>query len=169
MRIATLNGLPEVEARAALERCCGSGRWVDAMLVARPWPDREALFAAAERAADALGPDDWREAFAHHPRIGDRAALERRFAGTAAWAADEQRGAAAAPAALLDALEDGNRSYEERFGHIFIVCATGLTAEDMLSRLRARLTNDRERELAIAADEQRRITRLRLQKLLEEP
>lgn len=168
MRVESLNALPGPAARAALERCCGAPRWVEAMLAARPYADRDALFAAAERAADALAPDDWRAAFAHHPRIGDRAALERRFAATATWAADEQRGAAVATPAVLDALERGNRAYERRFGHIFIVCATGLSAPEMLSRLTARLSNDPDRELANAAREQRSITRLRLAKLLEE-
>ena len=125
------------------------------------------MFAHAERIADALTPNDWREAFADHPRIGDRAALRRRFA-TAAWAADEQRGAATAEEDVLDRLADGNRRYEERFGHIFIVCATGLTAPEMLARLHARMSNDPARELAIAAGEQRAITRLRLTRLLEE-
>ncbi|HET7226394.1 MAG TPA: 2-oxo-4-hydroxy-4-carboxy-5-ureidoimidazoline decarboxylase [Candidatus Eisenbacteria bacterium] len=168
MRIESLNALPDDAARAGLARCCGASRWVGAMLAARPYADRDALFAAAERAADALGPDDWRQAFAHHPRIGDRAALERRFASTTAWAADEQRGAATAAPGTLDALAEGNRAYEARFGYVFIVCATGLGAREMLSRLNARLCNDPERELAIAADEQRKITRLRLAKLLEE-
>jgi 2-oxo-4-hydroxy-4-carboxy-5-ureidoimidazoline decarboxylase len=168
VRIERLNTAPEPDARPALERCCGARRWIDAMLAARPWADAEALFASAERAADALDPDDWREAFAHHPRIGDRAALARRFATTAAWAAHEQHGAAVASSDVLDALAEGNRAYEQRFGHIFIVCATGLTAPEMLAMLRARLTNDPARELAIAAGEQRKITRLRLAKLLEE-
>lgn len=168
VRIEALNCMPDADAGAALSRCCGASRWVDAMLAARPYADRAALLAAAERAADTLGPGDWREAFAHHPRIGDRDALARRFAATAAWAADEQRGAATAAPATLDALEQGNRAYEARFGYIFIVCASGLSAPEMLSRLNARLPNDPERELAIAAQEQRSIARLRLAKLLEE-
>ncbi len=168
MTLEALNQLPAGEAERAFERCCGAARWVEAMVGARPFASRDALFAAAERAADALAPDDWREAFAHHPRIGDRDALQRRFA-TAGWAAEEQRGAVTAAEDVIDALAEGNRRYEERFGHIFIVCATGLTAEDMLARLQARLPNDPARELVNAATEQRAITRLRLARLLEEP
>jgi len=93
MKLSELNALPAEHARAALERCCGSGRWVEAMLAARPFADREALLSAAERAGRGLGREDWLEAFSHHPRIGDAAALRQRFAATAAWAGDEQSGA----------------------------------------------------------------------------
>jgi 2-oxo-4-hydroxy-4-carboxy-5-ureidoimidazoline decarboxylase len=166
--LEALNQMPASEAHEAFLRCCGSARWADAMAAARPFADRDAVLAAAERLADALVAADWREAFAHHPRIGDRAALRQRFA-TAAWAADEQHGAATATDDVLDRLAEGNRRYEERFGHIFIVCATGLTAGEMLARLTGRMSNDPARELAIAAGEQRAITRLRLARLLEEP
>lgn len=168
MTLDALNAASDADARAALARCCGAARWIDAMVRARPFADRTALLVAAERVADTLERADWLEAFAHHPRIGDRAALRARFATTAAWAADEQRGATAAEDDVLDALADGNRRYERRFGHIFIVCATGLNAADMLARLQARLGNDPARELQIAAGEQRAITRLRLFRLLEE-
>lgn len=166
MTLEALNRLAEPEARAALERCCGSARWVDAMLAARPFADLEALHAAAGRAAEALGREDWLEAFAHHPRIGDVEALRSRFASTAAWAGAEQAGAAGAADATLRALADGNAAYEARFGYIFIVCATDKSADEMLALLRARLGNEPAAELAIAAGEQRRITRLRLEKLL---
>jgi 2-oxo-4-hydroxy-4-carboxy-5-ureidoimidazoline decarboxylase len=164
--VAELDALPGDEARTTLERCCGARRWVDGMLAARPFGDRERLFAAAAAAERAMTAADWREAFAHHPRIGDLAALRTRFAATAAWAGAEQRGAAAASEATLAALAEGNRDYETRFGHLFIVCATGKSADEMLALLRARLGNDPERELAIAAGEQARITRLRLDRLL---
>ncbi len=166
MTVAELDALPGPEARAALVRCCGADRWVETMLAARPFGDRAGLLAAADRADAALGEADWREAFAHHPRIGDVAALRERFAATAAWAGDEQRGATGAPEATLLALAEGNRAYEARFGWIFIVYATGRNADEMLALLRARLGNDPARELAIAAGEQARITRSRLDKLL---
>lgn len=166
MTLEALNRLPEPEAYAALERCCGSARWVRAMLAARPFADPAALHAAAERAAEALGREDWLEAFAHHPRIGDVESLRARFAATAAWAGAEQAGAAAASDATLRALADGNAAYEARFGYIFVVCATGKGADEMLALLRARLGNEPAAELAIAAGEQRRISRLRLEKLL---
>jgi 2-oxo-4-hydroxy-4-carboxy-5-ureidoimidazoline decarboxylase len=165
--LAWLDALPAEEAMAELLRCCGSTRWARQMTEARPFPDRETLLATADRIAAFLGPGDWREAFSHHPRIGDRDALRARFASTAAWAAAEQAGAAAAAEEDIDALAEGNRAYEERFGYIFIVCATGRTAGEMLALLRARLHNEPEEELAVAAREQARITHLRLLKLLD--
>jgi len=179
MTLEELNRLPLEQARAALERCCGARAWVEGMCAARPWPDHAALLTAAERAADALEREDWLEAFAHHPRIGDREALRAKFAAApaggepqrsaAAWARAEQQGASAASEATLDAFADGNRAYERRFGYIFIVCATGKSAGEMLALLRARLANDPEVEFANAAREQRAITRLRLEKLVSEP
>ncbi len=160
--------MPIAEARAAFERCCGAGAWVERMCAGRPYSDHARLIATADRAADSLGPDDWREAFAHHPRIGDVDALRQRFATTAAWAGDEQRGTAAASDETLAALARGNRDYEERFGYIFIVCATGKSAAEMLAMLERRLGNDPGPELENAAREQRMITRLRLEKLLAE-
>jgi len=122
--------------------------------------------AAAEAVWNALSPEDWREAFTHHPRIGDKEALRQRFASTRGWAEAEQAGALAASEDVLDALAAGNRDYEERFGYIFIVCATGKSADEMLALLRARLAHDLEDEIRFAAAEQARITRLRLEKLL---
>jgi 2-oxo-4-hydroxy-4-carboxy-5-ureidoimidazoline decarboxylase len=162
-----LNRLDEAAARAALERCCGARRWVERVCAARPWRDGAALVAAAERAFDGLERADWLEAFAHHPRIGDMASLRAKYASSAAWAGEEQRGAAAAGETTLGALAEGNRAYEERFGYIFIVCATGKSADEMLALLRARMPNPPEREVRIAAEEQMKITRLRLAKLLE--
>ncbi|HET7292449.1 MAG TPA: 2-oxo-4-hydroxy-4-carboxy-5-ureidoimidazoline decarboxylase [Vicinamibacteria bacterium] len=163
-----LNALPEAEAQAALLRCCGSSRWAEAMTGARPFASGDALLAAAERAFAQLEPGDWMEAFSHHPRIGDRAALEARLAATRAWSAGEQAGVAAAAPDVLDALAAGNRAYEERFGHVFLVCATGKSAGEMLALLHERLPNPPARELRVAAAEQAKITRLRLEKMLQE-
>ena len=168
MTIAELNALPDEAAGFALARCCGAQAWVAGMRAARPFRDRAGLLEAADRVAGGLARADSLEAFAHHPRIGDRDSLAKRFAATAAWAGDEQDRVAGATAATLDALAEGNRAYEERFGYIFIVCATGKSAEEMLAMLLARLGNEPEAELANAAREQRAITRLRLEKLLEE-
>lgn len=161
-----LNEGPAADRRAELLRCCGSSRWAEAMTARRPFRDREALLAAADEVWWGLGESDWREAFGHHPKIGDAAALRTRFASTRQWAAGEQAGAENATEETLVALADGNRAYEERFGYIFIVCATGKTAEEMLALLRARLPNDPKDELRVAALEQARITRIRLEKLL---
>jgi len=163
-----LNALAPDAARAALERCCGASAWVDAMLGSRPFVDCVALHAAADHAASGLGRHDWLEAFAHHPRIGDVAALREKFAATAAWAGAEQRGAAVADDAVLAALASGNRAYEARFGYIFIVCATGKSAAEMLAILESRASNDDADELVIAAAEQMKITHLRLDKLVED-
>lgn len=168
MTLEALNRLPAAEAREAFARCCGASRWIEAMLAARPFADRAALAAAAERAFEPLARADWLEAFSHHPKIGDVSALRAKFATTAAWAGAEQRGAAGAGEATLAALAAGNRTYEERFGYIFIVCATGKSAEEMLALLEARIGNDPAAEIAIAAGEQKKITRLRIDKLLGE-
>jgi 2-oxo-4-hydroxy-4-carboxy-5-ureidoimidazoline decarboxylase len=161
-----LNQLPAGQARAAFGRCCGAVRWVEGMLEARPFRDEPHLYAAAEDAWNRLSPDDWREAFGHHPRIGDKDALRARFASTRDWARGEQAGALLASEEVVDALARENQAYEERFGHIFILCATGKTAAEMLDLLRARQGNDPSTELRIAAAEQAKITRLRLEKLL---
>ncbi len=165
--LASLNAMERGAAREALGRCCGATRWVEAMLEARPYPDRAALMAAAERAFAPLVRSDWLEAFGQHPRIGDAAALRARFPLTAGWAGEEQRGALAADEATLRELADGNRAYEDRFGYIFIVCATGRSAGEMLALLRGRLGNAPELELAVAAGEQKKITRLRIERLIE--
>jgi 2-oxo-4-hydroxy-4-carboxy-5-ureidoimidazoline decarboxylase len=136
------------------------------MMAARPFASRTGLFEAAEAAFGELGPEDWREAFAHHPKIGDKEALRARFADTRQWAEGEQAGAAAASEETLAALARENQAYEARFGYIFIVCATGKTAGEMLALLRDRLPHDAERELQVAASEQAKITRLRLDKAL---
>ncbi len=167
MTLDQLNRLDDAAARAALERCCGARRWVESVRAGRPYQDRGALLASADHAFAALERADWLEAFAHHPRIGDVASLRAKFASTAAWAGEEQRGAEAAGERTLAALAEGNRAYEERFGYIFIVCATGKSADQMLALLRARMPNPPEHEIGNAAEEQMKITRLRLAKLLE--
>lgn len=166
MKVAVLNAMEDDAAREALERCCGAKRWVDAMVDGRPYMSDAALFETADAIWRGLWPPDYLEAFTHHPRIGDVAGLREKFASTAAWAEGEQAGAGAADEATLQALAEGNQAYETKFGHIFIVCATGKTASEMLALLQARLPNGAEEELAIAAEEQRKITRLRLEKLL---
>jgi 2-oxo-4-hydroxy-4-carboxy-5-ureidoimidazoline decarboxylase len=156
-----LDALPEPEALAAFLRCCGSRRWAEAMVRGRPYGDEPTLLAAAERSFAPLGRGDWLEAFAQHPRIGDRA-------HSRGWSAAEQGGVAGAGQEVLAALIRANRDYEARFGHIFIVCATSKGAGEMLALLRERLPNEQNAELEIAAAEQRKITAIRLKKLLAE-
>jgi len=160
---ALLNELAPGAAADALRRCCGAERWVQALLAARPYASTAELYALAERAWQGLGAHDYREAFAQHPQIGeDLAALRQRFGSTHTLAAHEQSGVAGADEATLLGLRDGNRAYRERFGFIFIVCASGKSAAEMLALLRARLDHDPATELAIAAGEQAKITQLRL-------
>jgi OHCU decarboxylase len=161
-----LNAMSRLEAEAALLRCCGSVAWARRMAEARPFADSAAVYAEADRAWWELGRDAWLEAFRAHPRIGERDAATPRGAAERAWSAREQAGVARASRDLRSALADGNRAYEARFGHIFIVCATGKSAEEMLALLTARLANDPDTELRVAAEEQRKITRLRLERLL---
>lgn len=170
MTVAELEALGRVDPealRTKLAACCGARRWVDAILARQPWGDREGLLAAAEAAAETLERDDWLEAFAHHPRIGDVDALRRRFGVRAGgWSEGEQAGMASADDDVVERLAAGNRRYEERFGYLFIVCATGKSAAEMLAILERRLPHDPATELAVAAAEQRKITQLRLEKLL---
>ena len=153
------------EARRLLATCCGSSAWVERMVRRRPFGSAEGLATAARAAWADLTHTDWLEAFSHHPQIGDRASLARRFAGTGHLSAQEQSGVDDASAEVLDDLATANRTYEEKFGYIFIVCATGRSAAEMLALLRARLPNDAPTEIRIAAAEQAKITELRLQRL----
>lgn len=134
------------------------------MLARRPFGGQDRLRATAREVWFALHELDWLEAFAHHPKIGDRAELHRRFPQTAQLSATEQRGVDEAGGATLEALAELNRLYEEKFGFIFIVCASGKSAEEMLALLRERMNNDVNRELRIAAEEQAKITELRLER-----
>ena len=149
-------------AQAVLQRACGSTRWVTAMLARRPFGSDAALKAAAREEWFALDEADWLEAFSHHPKIGDRAALAARFPATHDLSAKEQSAVRFANTRVSADLADANEVYLAKFGFIFIVCATGKSAEEMLALLRARLPNDRATELRNAAEEQAKITALRL-------
>ena len=154
-----LNALPDQEARMELLSCCGSRRWAARVSAGRPYADNAALLAAADAAWDAATEADVREAFAAHPRIGEPERGGEQERG-------EQAASADADAATREALREGNLEYERRFGHIYLVFASGRSASELLEDLRSRLGNDPRTELAIAAEEQRRITRARLQRLL---
>lgn len=166
MNLRDLNALPPEKARDEFARCCGSGRWVEKMIARRPFADKAAVLAAADASWAETAEKDWLEAFSRHPRIGGKDALRAKFASTSKWAQGEQAKVAQADEATLDALAQGNADYEARFGFIFIVCATGKTAPEMLASLKARLPNERAPELKIAAAEQHKITKIRLEKLL---
>jgi 2-oxo-4-hydroxy-4-carboxy-5-ureidoimidazoline decarboxylase len=166
--IERLNQMDEDSFRASLSRCCGSSRWVSEMARRRPFSDVLALFSGADESWWCLAPDDWKEAFGHHPKVGERESLRRRFTSTRSWSEREQSGVLSATEQTLNALVEGNAAYERKFGHIFIVYATGKTADEMLFLLNQRLPNDPEVELEIASEEQRKIMRLRLGNLIEE-
>jgi allantoicase len=165
-RLARLNGLRRERAEGELLRACGSRRWAAEMAAARPFAGAEALLEAGDRIWRSLAVPDWEEAFAAHPRIGSKKDVAAQPAATRAMADGEQSGTRSATAGTMTALAEGNAEYERRFGHIYIVCATGKSADEMLEILRSRLSNDPAAELQVAAEEQRKITRIRLGKML---
>ncbi len=166
MSLAEFNKLDDAAARQALLLCCVSERWVRAMLDARPFASDDAFRAQADRCWAETQERDWLEAFEGHPKIGDVDSLKAKYANSGSLAAHEQASVADADGDVINRLAEGNASYEARFGFIFIVCATGKTAREMCELLEARLANDRAVELTIAAEEQRKIMQLRLEKLL---
>ena len=162
---AKLNGLSDEDARAALTNSCAAQKWVSGLLTYRPFANDDALFTACDAVAATLSESDWLEAFAAHPLIGDVDSLRKKYGATKQLAAGEQSGVDAASEATLRELAELNRTYAERFGFIFIVFATGKTADEMLAILKSRINNSRGQELANAAAEQLKITRLRIEKL----
>lgn len=164
--LEALNTLPAEDAFKTLMRCCGSTRWAKAMAERRPFETVDMLHKVADIEWEVVGREDVLEAFTHHPRIGaDIAQLREKYASTASWSSGEQSAVSQAHEDILEALRDGNVAYEKRFGFIFIVCATGKSAEEMLEILNARMPNEPAQELAIAKGEQGKITHLRLEKL----
>ena len=160
--------MPESSAAEMLADCCGSSRWVSEMIAARPFGSIEAVFSAADRIWSSLSASDWVEAFEHHPRIGERTGAIPQGERGAAWSSREQAGIESAGDDVRKELAAVNQEYEQRFGYIYIVCATGKTSGEMLALARKRLRNAAGAEVRVAAEEQRKITRLRLQKLLED-
>ncbi|MCY4425689.1 MAG: 2-oxo-4-hydroxy-4-carboxy-5-ureidoimidazoline decarboxylase [Halieaceae bacterium] len=166
MSLQQLNTAAEPEARRCLLQCCASKTWVSRLLERRPFAGAAQLREAADRAWRGLSEKDYLQAFAGHPEIGDLNSLRARYADTSALAAGEQSGVEGASDELVEELQRGNRAYQEKFGFIFIVCATGKSAGEMLELLQQRLPNSREVELDNAVREQRKIFQLRLEKLL---
>jgi 2-oxo-4-hydroxy-4-carboxy-5-ureidoimidazoline decarboxylase len=160
------NTLPEHDAVEEVLPCCGSHAWAIRLAGRRPLDDESSLVAASDEIWNDLAPQDWMEAFSRHPRIGERKAPSVASTQSAGWSAQEQRNVADAEEFIQSALVEANRKYEKRFGRIFIVCATGKSAAQMLDILYRRLANDEATELREAAEEQRKITNLRLKKWL---
>ena len=166
MTLFELNQLPIAGLKEVLLTCCGSTTWVNDMAKMFPVENKESLFKHAEIVWFACSESDWREAFTHHPKIGDINSLREKFASTKNWAEGEQSGVSTASRSILEMLAEGNQFYEEKFGYIFIVCATGKSAEEMLEILESRLLNSPEDEIRIAMQEQHKITKIRLEKLM---
>jgi hydroxyisourate hydrolase len=166
LALSDLNALDDAAALDAFLRCCGSASWAARMAAARPFTDTGSLYGAADVIWWGLAKEDWLEALAAHPRIGSRSDVAAKSGVERAWAEGEQSGTQHAGDVVLDALAEANAAYEARFGHVYVVCATGKSATEMLELCRARLLNDPETELRIAAEEQRKITHIRLGKLL---
>jgi OHCU decarboxylase len=166
-KLDELNQAAKETAKARFLDCCGSQNWAQKMTEARPFADAAALIKQAEQIWLNLEAQDWLEAFAAHPKIGARKAAPKQQMQSAEWSRGEQSGTHAAAGSVLEALAEANRLYEEKFGFIFIVCASGKSAEEMLDLCRRRVHNDADSEIRNAADEQRKITEIRLKKLLE--
>jgi len=204
MQLQQINSLSPQAAQKEFLSCCGSRRWAALLSTRLPFKDKAALYRSAQEIWNSLSPDDWKEAFSHHPKIGDLKSLREKFpqAGpqrrtaaaqqrpeaalprgeprsepalpdhsrvpqTQQWAAGEQSGASNAAGETLKALAEGNSAYQEKFGYIFIVCASGKSAEEMLKILNHRLNNEPSDEVRAAALEQSKITQIRLEKLIQ--
>jgi OHCU decarboxylase len=160
-RLDRFNELSDEEAAAELLAVCHSRRWAKEVAAGRPYADLAALERAADQVWLGLSPEDWLEAFAAHPRIGQGGGA------SADWSRQEQAGVGGAGQDVQDQLARGNAEYEVRFGHVFLISAAGRDATEILAALTDRLGNDPATELRVAAEEHRRITRLRLERLMD--
>lgn len=168
MTLVQLNNSSIEQLKTELFKCCGSTKWSSALASCFPFSSFEKLIIQSDKIWNTCSEQDFLEAFTHHPKIGDVEGLRKKFATTATWASNEQSGTTQATQQVLEALAKGNEEYEKKFGFIFIVCATGKSASEMLQLLQQRLPNNRSTELHIAAAEQNKITHLRLQKLISQ-
>jgi 2-oxo-4-hydroxy-4-carboxy-5-ureidoimidazoline decarboxylase len=166
MTIEQFNQLPESTVKEELIKCCESNNWINKVSIKRPYKNARELYDYADAAWSTCTAQDGLEAFTHHPKIGDLKNLQKKFASTSQWAGNEQKSVESASMEVLERLAKQNDAYEERFGFIFIVCATGKSAQEMLDLLEGRINNDRDTEIKIAMGEQGKITQLRLKKLL---
>lgn len=167
MTLDQLNSLTSEAANEEFLKCCGSMRWAGRMSDARPFGNLEHLTREADRIWQSLTEQDWLEAFRAHPKIGERKAAAIQSPQAVSWSAQEQSQAQKAADETKAAIAEGNSTYEDRFGFIFIICATGKSAEEILTDLNRRLTNDAQTEMGIAAAEQQKIMHLRLEKLIQ--
>ena len=164
--IHRINSLPSDQAEAEFLKCCGSRMWAVKMTAARPFENIEEMVANSDRIWWSLDSSDWLQAFDGHPKIGEKKAAAPVAGQSLSWSEKEQSGTRGSSSETMDELAELNRQYQEKFGFIYIVCATGKTADEMLGILRKRLENDPATELRNAAAEQAKITTLRLNKLI---
>jgi len=168
MTLNDLNNQTVEQAQHTFMQCCTSSTWVNAMVQARPFSDEITISKQADLAWQELEESDYLEAFEGHPKIGDVNSLRAKYANTKELAGNEQGLVKEANDDVLEVLSQGNADYEEKFGFIFIVCATGKSAKEMSDLLQARLPNNKKTELINAAEEQRKIFQLRIDKALAE-
>ena len=166
MTIEALNALTPSEANEQFKLCCGASNWVEKMNQNRPFQDGNEVYKKAASIWFSLSSNDWLEAFTHHPKIGDFDSLRKKFHNTKSISKNEQSGLNDAEKSILKDLAESNQLYEDRFGFIFIVCAAGKSADEMLALIKIRLKNNMDTEMLNAANEQNKITQLRLKKLL---
>ena len=164
--VAWLNSITADEAAKELLQCCGSRRWASQMSNDRPYATLDDLVTHAEQVWWSLTSEDWLEAFRSHPKIGEKKASDKVSAQSQQWSGQEQAGVSEASQQTVDSLAELNRAYEQKFGFIFIICATGKTSGEMLTAIQERIQHDSDTELRLAAAEQAKITELRLRKLL---
>jgi 2-oxo-4-hydroxy-4-carboxy-5-ureidoimidazoline decarboxylase len=160
--------MPVEQAVSVILSCCGSRAWARGVAARRPFPNPSVLLAASDETWQNLARSDWMEAFQSHPRIGETQSQQAAPAQAEVWSSQEQGRVKDAGDTIRSALDEGNREYERRFGHIFIVCASSKSAPEILEILRRRLQNDVETEFREAIEQQRQITQLRLRKWLQE-
>ncbi len=166
MTLDALNGLDKKVLKETLATCCGSTSWVERMAARFPITHADILFENAEKIWFSCEKKDWIEAFEHHPKIGDLSSLRKKFFNTAHLASNEQAAISKASKNTMEELAKLNEAYEIKFGFIFIVCATGKSAEEMLRLIQLRMNNSKNKELENAMEEQNKITLLRLKKIL---
>lgn len=164
--LARWNQLSAEEAAQEILSCCGSSAWAGAMAARRPVNEEMTLINISDGIWHQLSEADWMEAFAKHPRIGERKAPEQASSRSASWSEQEQANASVADRMIRNELAAANEQYEQRFGRVFLVCASGKSATEILDILRQRIRNDDTTELLEAAEQQRQITNLRLKKWL---
>ena len=166
MTLESLNSLTISDANEQFETCCGATNWVAKMNQNRPFQNKDDLYQKAESIWYSLSSKDWLEAFTHHPKIGNIDSLRKKFHNTKSISKDEQSGINDAAKSTLKDLAESNQLYQDKFGFIFIICATGKSANEMLALIKIRLNNNANAEMLNAAEEQNKITQLRLEKLL---